>query len=102
MPWYYILLIAIGSLVIGFVIGLITGLLSVQSKYDKLYEPCGKFFVTVDKRGVEHYNMHVDNLDALIDRKYALFIMSTPPNKPPKYIPYEELVEDVNERNEQK
>lgn len=96
MTWYCIVLIAVICGIVGFFIGL----LSVQSKYDRMYQPCGKIFVTVDKRGVEHYDMHVDNLDTLINRKYALFIMSTPSNKPPKYIPYEELVENVNERNE--
>ena len=51
--------------------------------------------VTVDKRGVEHYNLHVDDLDTLINRKYALFVMVTPDEKPRKYIPYEELVEEI-------
>lgn len=92
IAWYYVVLIAIACGVVGF----LWALLSVQTKYDKLYSACGTLTVTVDKRGVEHYNLHVDDLDTLINRKYALFIMDTPDEKPRKYIPYEELVEEVD------
>lgn len=91
MAWYYIVLIAVVCAVVGF----LWGLLSVETKYENLYSACGTLTVTVDKRGVEHYNLHVDDLDTLINRKYALFVMVTPDEKPRKYIPYEELVKEI-------